>query len=1032
MTLVAFPKRAQPSDTDSPANVLDYGVRADAQVATDVVCTSGSAVVTSAAGLFRRHDVGKVAFLGGTDSTNTHYLMTTVLSYQSATQVTLAANAPYSGTAQRLSWGTDNASRIQAAMDDALYLFFPAGRYLAKGNLVPRSSGRYEGAGSALTYIDWHPTALSQAAFYCVGLSDVHVHDLYITGHGSRGVAQVKTHFTYAGSAGILFRNCFDCEVRRVHIEGGAVALYHDNTADDLTGYAYTTNSGHITEDVRAEYTAGGAFFVMRADNCKWTNCHSYYSGSDGFKIQELSRNCHFSDISARFGGRDGMDTFNGLVESTVRGAIFTDNLLFGVEFKGLFGGSYGLSDYVDRELVVDGVVTARNGDCGVSCVSLHNCSLSNIMSSGDNDTPYGFDEEAGTSTTLACSIRFANCQNLSLSNLVASKGAHHGIGFEGCGDIVGASLMAMDNSWTDGTTQSGLWHGVFFDAACGRIQIYGLRSGNSVATGVVHQVGGQGYGAYCTDGCAQVQIVGLNAKGCVTGTFYDSLLVNFATASFDILGAGPTGWKDVPFSGTGTHTSSVAPISRLSFTPRALSANNASPDPPESNFVYTQNTLATNLSNIGGGQEGMELTLHARDAVTTLKHNASGVGNLRLSGSADRLLALNEFVVLLYYGTLWYEVAPNGPVALPRLPMAAAGKVLRATGVSSATAFSAATFPDTATQGDLLHASAANTWAPLPAVAAGSYLRSAGTGTAPAYSTLTLPNAATTGDLLAATATNTAGAIAAAAAGKVLRAAGAGTLPAWSTATYPGTVAAGALLAATGADAVGSIAAVAAGSVLRAAGTGTLPAYSAFTIPDTFATGGIPYASNTNVLSSLAVGGANTVLKGGGSTPAYGALVAADIPSLDWAKITTGSLFQRLTADVALAASTTVDLPLLNIAVAASEVWECEYFLVATVTGGTAGLKYQFATITGMTGWILAVGVTSSATTNIPTPLTTNLTAVGATAYITGSFSGFIHIRAYFKVGANAGTLNLGLTTGASAAGNILAGSYVRATRVP
>ena len=86
----------------------------------------------------------------------------------------------------------------------------------------------------------------------------------------------------------------------------------------------------------------------------------------------------------------------------------------------------------------------------------------------------------------------------------------------------------------------------------------------------------------------------------------------------------------------------------------------------------------------------------------------------------------------------------------------AAAGVLLRGNGTNFVA--STTTFPNSATTGDLLYASAGNVYANLADVAAGSYLRSGGTSTAPLWSTLTLPNTVAIGDVLAATATNVVG----------------------------------------------------------------------------------------------------------------------------------------------------------------------------------------------------------------------------------------------------------------------------------
>lgn len=84
---------------------------------------------------------------------------------------------------------------------------------------------------------------------------------------------------------------------------------------------------------------------------------------------------------------------------------------------------------------------------------------------------------------------------------------------------------------------------------------------------------------------------------------------------------------------------------------------------------------------------------------------------------------------------------------------------------------------------GDLLFSTAGSgACTALPDVSAGSYLRSGGVAAAPLWSTLKLPNTATTGDVLYASAANTIGNLAAVATGQVLASAGVGTAPAYTT----------------------------------------------------------------------------------------------------------------------------------------------------------------------------------------------------------------------------------------------------------
>ena len=91
--------------------------------------------------------------------------------------------------------------------------------------------------------------------------------------------------------------------------------------------------------------------------------------------------------------------------------------------------------------------------------------------------------------------------------------------------------------------------------------------------------------------------------------------------------------------------------------------------------------------------------------------------------------------------GDLLYSTA--GGQAQTKLADVSAGSFLRSGGVGAAPAWSTTKWTNSATTGDLVYASASNTYSNLADVAAGSYLRSGGTTTAPLWSTLVLPNAA-------------------------------------------------------------------------------------------------------------------------------------------------------------------------------------------------------------------------------------------------------------------------------------------------
>lgn len=134
-------------------DITDYGAVDDGKVVTDGAMGSGSAVLTSASGLFAASDVGKAVSVKGAAATGITTLVTTIASYQSATQVTLSAANSSGGAVSggMVWWGTDSTPSIQAAVDAAeaymeggatyARVFFPAGRYIVAGALNNAKSG---------------------------------------------------------------------------------------------------------------------------------------------------------------------------------------------------------------------------------------------------------------------------------------------------------------------------------------------------------------------------------------------------------------------------------------------------------------------------------------------------------------------------------------------------------------------------------------------------------------------------------------------------------------------------------------------------------------------------------------------------------------------------------------------------------------------------------------------------------------------------------------------------------------------------
>lgn len=136
-------------------------------------------------------------------------------------------------------------------------------------------------------------------------------------------------------------------------------------------------------------------------------------------------------------------------------------------------------------------------------------------------------------------------------------------------------------------------------------------------------------------------------------------------------------------------------------------------------------------------------------------------------------------------------------------------------------------------------------------------------------------------------------------------------------------------------------------------------------------------------------------------------------------------------TADVTITASGTISTG-LSFPIGANEKWVATFVVHVTVTAGTVGLKPIFTIPSGLTGRANYQGNVATLTA-FTTLTSTTLTSASATAFNTAAAAtpSVIRIDAYFVNGATAGTVALSLTTGASAAGTIHAGSFVRLDRV-
>jgi len=120
-------------------NVEAYGALHNGKVVLDGVRTSSSGVIQSISGLFTPSDVGKIILVSG-DGTSGIAVKSTIVSYQSPTQITMAINAPDSKSGCMVLWGTDDTNAIQSAINACFgagggTVYIPNGIYIIDGAL---------------------------------------------------------------------------------------------------------------------------------------------------------------------------------------------------------------------------------------------------------------------------------------------------------------------------------------------------------------------------------------------------------------------------------------------------------------------------------------------------------------------------------------------------------------------------------------------------------------------------------------------------------------------------------------------------------------------------------------------------------------------------------------------------------------------------------------------------------------------------------------------------------------------------------
>ena len=147
-------------------DLRNYGLKGDGVLLSTCSITAGQAIVTCTGSSFSANDVGKGAFFQSAGASGA-YLNSTIASYQSSTQVTLAAAAASTVSNGSFWYGTDNTAAWCAAMNcnsanppnhifspqPGRTVLLPRGTYFLTGTVYTRNNDNLIGAGQAATQV---------------------------------------------------------------------------------------------------------------------------------------------------------------------------------------------------------------------------------------------------------------------------------------------------------------------------------------------------------------------------------------------------------------------------------------------------------------------------------------------------------------------------------------------------------------------------------------------------------------------------------------------------------------------------------------------------------------------------------------------------------------------------------------------------------------------------------------------------------------------------------------------------------------
>lgn len=267
---------------DEVISAKDFGAKGDSAFVTgNTSITSGAAALTVVGASFTANDVGKSIQVPGAGAAGAT-LVTTILSYTSSTQVTLAANAgtTLSAVSKTVTYYTDDTTALQAAADEAM----SSGKTL----FIPKGTYAYD------------------------TLSFDHAVGLNLEGDGAWGASILMCTKTSGSNPATTFRSTFDCTVRGIvfsHMSATWINGYHVDASHALSGETNDTQGLFFqrcgfTSQGNNKYVARGAKLdqatLVTFEGCKFVSLVRPITGqnSAGGSYSNVIKffNCQFYD----------------------------------------------------------------------------------------------------------------------------------------------------------------------------------------------------------------------------------------------------------------------------------------------------------------------------------------------------------------------------------------------------------------------------------------------------------------------------------------------------------------------------------------------------------------------------------------------------------------------------------------------------------------------------------------------------------------------------------------------------------------